>query len=61
MIASYRADRPKRLRKSAEEMRSIAQHLTVMARAQASILRIADEYERMATRAEERSQASADA
>lgn len=54
MIGSYLVDRPQRLRRSAEEMRSIAQHLKLMERAQASILRIADEYDRLAARAEER-------
>ena len=41
-------------RKRAEEMRSIAEQLNLFERAKATMLRIAEEYERLGTRAEER-------
>ena len=46
-------------RRRAEEMRSIAEQLGVLARAKTSMLRVADEYERLAALAENRLKARA--
>ena len=45
---------PQRWRKRAREMRAIAEEMTVLTRAKESVLRIADQYERRALRAERR-------
>jgi hypothetical protein len=45
---------PGRWRRRAEEMRRIADEMTVIARAKAEILRIAENYELLAVRAEAR-------
>jgi hypothetical protein len=53
VAASY-LQSPEHWRKRAAELRSIADGLTVLARAQASLLRVAEEYDRLAMRAEHR-------
>jgi hypothetical protein len=45
---------PQCWRKRAQEMRAIAEEMTVLTRAKESVLRIADQYERQALRAEQR-------
>ncbi len=45
---------PDRWRRRAEEMRRIADDMTVIARAQAELLRIAEDFELLAVRAEGR-------
>jgi hypothetical protein len=45
---------PDRWRRRAEEMRRIAGEMTVIARAKAEILRIAEDYDLLAIRAERR-------
>jgi hypothetical protein len=47
---------PQYWRRRAEEMRRIASDISTLNRAQYSLLRIADEYDRLALQAEERRQ-----
>ncbi len=53
-MAASHLQNPEHWRKRAEELRSIADGLTVFARAKASLLRAAEEYDRLAIRAQRR-------
>jgi hypothetical protein len=53
-VAASHLQNPEHWRRRAEELRSIADGLTVFARAKASLLRVAEEYDRLAMRAERR-------
>jgi hypothetical protein len=53
-VAASHLQNPEHWRRRAEELRSIADGLTAFARAKASLLRVAEEYERLAMRAERR-------
>jgi hypothetical protein len=58
VMSTYAIYDPDRWRRRAEEMRRIADDMTVIARAKAEILRIAEDFELLAVRAEGRMKAA---
>jgi hypothetical protein len=58
VMSTYAIYDPDRWRRRAEEMRRIADDMTVIARAKAEILRIAEDFEQLAVRAEGRMKAA---